>query len=131
MVELDKQADVLQNARELFETNPDWIKFYRQILGLSGIVRRHYPNPESLAEFEQTPAYAEIQEMLTRLRMQVVDPKAISEKTRVITVRLPQCLHDALKAEAYQHQTSMNKLCISKLMQIIDASFVPSELGER
>lgn len=128
MVELDKQADVLLHARELFAKEPDWISFYREILGLSGIVRRHYPTQEALREFEQTPAYAEIHEMLTRLRMQTIDPNAIDEETRVITVRIPQCLHDALKVEAHQHQTSMNKLCISKLMQVIDGSFVPSDL---
>ena len=39
--------------------------------------------------------------------------------TRVITVRLPESLHEALKAEAVDHKTSMNKLCISKLLQAL------------
>lgn len=130
MIHLDKQADTLNFARHLFDRNPGWITFYREVLGLTGVVRRHYPTPEALSEFEQTGAYAEIHAMLTELRRQVVDPKKVDEGTRVITVRLPQCLHDALKAEAHEHQTSMNKLCISKLMQIIDGSFVPSDVGE-
>lgn len=131
MIELDREAEVLRHAQELYAKHPDWITFYREVLGLSGIVRRRYRSPEALAEFEQTPAYAEIHEMLTHLRMQGIDPKLAEEQTRVITVRLPKCLHDALKAEAHQHQTSMNKLCISKLIQIIDSNFVPSDLGER
>ncbi len=131
MPETERQIDVLHHAQELFARNPDWITFYREVLGLSGVVRRRYRTPEALARFEQTPAYAEIHEMLTRLRMQTIDPKVVDEQTRVITVRLPKCLHDALKAEAHQHQTSMNKLCISKLMQIIDTNFVPSDVGER
>ena len=127
MVEVDRQQDVLTQARELFAASPDWITFYREVLGLRGVVRRHYPTPESLSEFEQTTTYAEIQEMLTRLRERTVDPAKSEEPTRVITVRLPKCLHDALKREAHEHQTSMNKLCISKLLQIIDGNFVPSD----
>ena len=50
----------------------------------------------------------------------------LGEETRVITVRIPQSLHDALKIEAYEHRTSINKLCISKLLQFIDADHVPS-----
>lgn len=47
--------------------------------------------------------------------------------TRVITVRLPKSLHEALKTEAYGRKTSMNQLCISKLLQVIDAEMVPTE----
>jgi predicted HicB family RNase H-like nuclease len=49
------------------------------------------------------------------------------EPTRVITVRLPKCLHEALRAEAHEHRTSMNKLCISKLLQFIDEGMVPAD----
>ena len=49
------------------------------------------------------------------------------EPTRVITVRLPKSLHEALRVEAHEHQTSMNKLCISKLLQFIDGDKVPTE----
>ena len=72
-------------------------------------------------------AYQEIQQMLTKLREQgpvATDP---AEPTRVITVRLPKSLHEALRAEAHEHRTSMNKLCISKLLQFIDGQMVPSE----
>jgi predicted HicB family RNase H-like nuclease len=127
MVEVDKQQDVLSQARDIFAASPDWITFYREILGLRGVVRRYHPTPESLSEFEQTEVYAEIQEMLTRLRERAIGPAKVEEPTRVITVRLPKCLHDALKREAHEHQTSMNKLCISKLLQIIDGSYVPSD----
>ena len=50
-----------------------------------------------------------------------------SEPPQVITIRLPRCLHDALRVEAHEHRTSMNKLCISKLLQLIDAEMVPGE----
>ncbi len=43
-----------------------------------------------------------------------------SEPTRVITVRLPRSLHLALKDEAQARGTSMNQLCIVKLVQALD-----------
>jgi len=43
------------------------------------------------------------------------------DATRVITVRLPKSLHLALKAEAHDRHTSMNQLCIAKLLQAIDS----------
>jgi hypothetical protein len=49
----------------------------------------------------------------------------------VITVRLPKSLHEALRHEAHNHKTSMNKLCISKLLQVIADDLVPSDLERR
>jgi predicted HicB family RNase H-like nuclease len=131
VVDPNREAETLRAAQHLFNQHPNWITFYREILGLSGVVRQNYPTPQDMADFEQTPAYFEIHEMLSRLRKQAVDPAAVGEETRVITVRIPQSLHDALKEEAYEHRTSMNKLCISKLLQIIDSSFVPSGASDQ
>jgi len=43
------------------------------------------------------------------------------EPTRVITVRLPCSLHDALKAAAHDARVSLNSFCISKLIAPIEA----------
>ena len=43
------------------------------------------------------------------------------ESQRVITVRMPQSLHESLKAEADQYKISINQLCIAKLLKYIDA----------
>jgi len=118
---------VQQKAYELFSKSPDWVTFYREILGLNGAVRRHFASKEALAQFEQTESYAAIQQMLTKLRERAsvqIDPP---EPTRVITVRLPKSVHEALRVEAHEHCTSMNKLCISKLVQFIDDQLVPEE----
>lgn len=146
-------ADVLHSAQELYAQNPDWVTFYREVLALDGMVRRRFPSRQAQAVFEQTEAYAEIQQMLSRLRErsrekprdnkeptsegatvgvpEVTAPEGTegdgSEPVKVITVRIPKSLHEALKAEAHEHQTSMNKLCISKLLQFIDNSLVPAE----
>ena len=45
----------------------------------------------------------------------------------MVTVRIPRSLHEALRVEAHEHRTSMNKLCISKLLQFIDDGWSPAE----
>ena len=156
--------DAHQTARELFGRNPDWVTFFREVLGLGGIVRRTFATSDQMAEFEHSDACREIQRMLTRLRARSVvrpEPKKKAEgaeleeanpgaeieeaaegtrrkdsaeppqteETKVITVRLPMSLLEALQEEAHEHRTSVNKLCISKLLQFIDHDFVPAGRG--
>ena len=102
-------------------------RFYREVLGLNGIVRRMFPGRDALAAFEQTEDYLQIQQMLTKLRERGTTAAEEQEPTRVITVRLPKSLHEALRFEAHEHHTSMNKLCISKLLQFIDNQMIPAE----
>lgn len=128
MITGEKQMEVKRTAEQLYALRPDWVTFYRETLGLHGLVRHAFPAREALAAFERTAVYQEILHLLTQLREQ--GPTAVDEEeepTRVITVRLPKSLHETLRAEAYEHCTSMNKLCISKLLQFIDNAKVPSE----
>jgi predicted HicB family RNase H-like nuclease len=122
-----REESVYAAAAELYRQTPDWVHFFREVLGLGGVIRRYYPTQELLAEFEQTETYGAIQQMLSKLRERSGDNSPSPEPTRVITVRLPKSLHDAIRAEAHEHRTSMNKLCISKLLQFIDNEFVPGE----
>jgi predicted HicB family RNase H-like nuclease len=128
MITTERQTEVKRAAEELCARGLDWVGFYREILGPHGVVRRTFHTRESLAEFKQTEAYQEIQEMLAGLRKQ--GPVAVTEEepTRVITVRLPKSVHDGLKVEAHEHRISMNKLCISKLLQFIESERVPTDL---
>jgi predicted HicB family RNase H-like nuclease len=128
MITSEKQHEIKQVATSLYSTGPDWVSFYREVLGLHGIVRRCFPGLDAMKEFEETEAYEEIQRMLTKLREKGPLESNDAEPTRVITVRLPKSLHEALRVEAHEHQTSMNKLCISKLLQMIDNEFVPAEI---
>ena len=124
----EKHNEIQRIAQGLFAKGPDWVTFYREIFGLHGIVRHTFPTRELLNDFEQSDAYRDIQQMLTQLRAKGpfdIDPA--EEPTRVITVRIPKSLHEALKVEAHDHRTSMNKLCISKLLQFVDTQLVPEE----
>jgi predicted HicB family RNase H-like nuclease len=113
-------------AVEMFQQQPDWITFFREVLGVDGLVRKLFSTPEELAEFEQTAEYAEIQLMLAKLRERGSWAEG-KEPTRVITVRLPKSLHESLRAEAHDRKTSMNQLCISKLLHVLNNEYVPAE----
>ncbi len=122
---MTKEQEVLRVADEMFQQSPDWVTFFREILGLEGVVRRAFPTPELLNRFEQCPEYGEIQQRLAKLRARGDFFASSREPTRVITVRLPKSLHESLRAEAHERHTSMNKLCISKLLQMVDGDLVP------
>lgn len=127
MTTAERQEEVQRTAEALYCRRPDWVTFYREIFGLHGTIRHIFPTRDSLNEFEQTDAYLRIQHMLARLREQKPPTGDPEEPTRVITVRLPKSLHEALRVEAHEYHTSMNKLCISKLVQFIDNQMIPSE----
>ncbi len=125
---VDTTQDLVNQARHRFEQNPDWVSFFREVLGTEGVVRQTYPDQASLTAFEKTPEYEEIQRMVAKLREQNRTQTGDQEPTRVITVRMPKSLHEFLRSEAHDRHTSMNKLCISKLLQMIDDGLVPNEI---
>jgi predicted HicB family RNase H-like nuclease len=125
--EENREAKVYRVAAELYRQDPDWVTFFREVLGVEGIVRQVFSSPLELARFEQTQEYADIQQMVAKLRERAAEPADSREPTRVITVRLPKSLHESLRNEAHDRKTSMNKLCISKLLQMVDEKLIPNE----
>lgn len=123
----EKKAEVVRVAREFFRSVPDWVTFFREIVGVEGVVHRLFPQPEEFTKFEQSEEYSEIQLMIVKLRERSNVQNESKEPTRVITVRLPKSLHESLRVEAHSRRTSMNKLCISKLLQTIDDSMIPND----
>jgi len=119
------QIDVIQMANHLYGKTPDWVTFFREVLGVDGVVRKVYDTAEKIALFEQSEEYQQIQQMLAKLRERKTP--STDEQTRVITVRMPISLHSSLRAESHEKHTSMNKLCISKLLQMVDPDLVPSD----
>lgn len=138
--QIDKQTEILKIAESLYLKNPDWVTYYREILGVEGIVRQTFPTSKLLEEFEQSDACREIHYLLTKLREKktikndkekrktpIKKEEDDSEEIQVITVRIPKSIHETLTEEAYQCRTSVNQLCISKLIQFIDKEMVPSD----
>ncbi len=125
-----KIARVLRVAKAARSQALHWASFYRAVLGPKGIVPRMFPNRQALEEFQQSDAFREIQRMLTDLRRRRPASLDPDEPTAMITVRVPASLHYALRAEAFDRRTTLNKLCISKLLQWIDEEMVPQEASD-
>lgn len=123
----ESYQNVLQVAERLYKTEPDWVSFFREILGIEGVVRRTFPTFDELTTFERSEEYDQIQKMVVRLRERKPAADTETEPTRVITVRLPKSMHEFLRTEAHDLRTSMNKLCISKLLQFIEQDQIPAE----
>jgi hypothetical protein len=66
--------------------SPDWVVFFREVLGVEGIVRRSFRTETALTHFECSPQYARIREMLDDLRSRQRDRPASREAQRVVTV---------------------------------------------
>lgn len=119
---VSKEQEVFQVAEALYEQRPGWLEFFDAVLGIDGIARRVYPSPEQYNRFKLTDEYRRIQDLLDDLRRRGGTAMPPSEEVKVITVRLPKSLHDSLKVEAHEQRTSMNKLCIAKLLQELQNS---------
>ena len=64
----EKREEVRSQANRLYDQEPDWVTFYREVLGVNGLVRRNYPDAQALTDFEKTDEYCEIQQMIAKLR---------------------------------------------------------------
>ena len=123
----EKYQEVLEFAESRYRQNPDWVTFFREVLGVDGAARKTFPTFDELTSFEQSEEFDKIQKLLVKLREKRPSADTESEPTRVITVRLPKSMHESLRTEAHDLRTSMNKLCISKLLQVIGEEMIPNE----
>ena len=64
----DKKQEALRVASELFRQGPDWVTFFREVLGIEGVTHRLFESPAAMLAFEQSTQYAEIQQMVAKLR---------------------------------------------------------------
>jgi len=120
-------ATIMQIAQALV-ANPftDWATFLREVLGNNGVVTRMFSGA-ALDEFRRSEEYTELQRMLAKLRgmRPVQDGRTtkpdLTEPRRMITVRVPASMLELLRAEARERNTSINSLCIAKLLQSLQA----------
>ncbi len=112
-------------ANDLFGNAPTWVCFYREFLGGSGVVHLLFPTKEDLGSFLRTEQYHQIQLMLTALRSRDLPENDPNDPQRMITVRLPKSLHEAMCDEAGRLNISVNRLCISRMLQLLDPKMIP------
>ena len=124
-------AEALRIAQEAFAKTGSWVVFYREVLGVDGVARKLFPTTEEMRRFEISKEYGELLEMVAAVRSQDTSKGDSTEPERMITIRLPKSLHDSLRVESDEMNLSINKLCISKLLQRIDPRYVPEQQGRR
>jgi hypothetical protein len=113
----ESSETVLGLAYKLLAHRPSWAEFHREIFGLDGAMRKLYRTPDELARFKETPAFEELLSIVASLRKgKGCKDYGPSEPTRVITLRIPKSLHETLLEDAHEGRTSMNQLCITKLL---------------
>jgi hypothetical protein len=125
--------NLYESARDLYVQKLEWIRFFSAVLGPEGMVRQALKTDEEVAAFRESPAYAAIQQMVGVLRSHEGEINS-KEPLKVITVRVPKSLHESLRHEAHRRRTSMNQLCILKLLQDVESvefdRFAQSDLTE-
>ena len=127
----ERPAEAMRLAQEAFTQTSNWVEFFRECLGVDGFIRKLFTTIEEMQFFEESNEYGQVQEMLTALRSQDLGKGDTTEPQRMITVRLPKSLHEYLRVQAEEHSLSINKLCISKLLQTVDERMIPEERGGR
>ena len=106
---------LLKEAEAIRFKATGWVDFYEQVFGEHGLLRKTFESTRRLREFESTVYYQQLQSWLKELRGS--DHRKSHDGGRMITVRLPKPVHAALRQESHEHKTSMNQLCITKLLQ--------------
>ena len=112
-------------ANDLFGNAPTWVCFYRELMGGEGLIPQLFPSNEDFGNFLRCDQYYQVQMMLTALRSRELPENDPNDPQRMITVRLPQSLHEALCDEAVRLGMSVNRLCISRLLQLLDPKMIP------
>jgi predicted HicB family RNase H-like nuclease len=109
-------------SKRLYLAHPDWVAFYHGVFGIEGLLYHFFPEAGDRAYVETTDEYRTLFDALQRRRGVKPQSGDANQAERVITVRVPKALHQTLLAEAKSRDTSLNKLCISKLLQTIESS---------
>jgi hypothetical protein len=126
-----KRRLVFETATELFGVAPTWTAFYRETLGGDGVSRALFVDADESREYECSEEHSKVLEMLTVLRSRDLPENDPHEPQRMITVRIPKSLHDSICDEANELAVSVNKLCISRLLQKVDPAMIPSSNQKR
>ncbi|MDX1930942.1 MAG: toxin-antitoxin system HicB family antitoxin, partial [Pirellulaceae bacterium] len=90
-----------------------------------GFIPQLFPSNEDFGNFLRCDQYYQIQMMLTALRSRDLPENDPNDPQRMITVRLPKSLHEALCEEALRLGISVNRLCISRMLQLLDPKMIP------
>lgn len=122
---VDRCRQAFEVANDLFANAPTWICFYRELMGGNGMLHLLFDNNKDFGAFLRTDQYHQVQLMLTALRSRDLPENDPNDPQRMITVRLPKSLHEAMCEEAGRLNISVNRLCISRMLQLLDPEMIP------
>jgi hypothetical protein len=122
---VDRCRQAFEVANDLFANAPTWICFYRELMGGNGMLHLLFDNNKDFGAFLRTDQYHQVQLMLTALRSRDLPENDPNDPQRMITVRLPKSLHEAMCDEAVRLNISVNRLCISRMLQLLDPEMIP------
>lgn len=113
MAELLKKAQI-----DVLQTAPSWIEHY--ISYASHVMMEDSGLPFN--EVAVRPEYEEILRINANLRR--FQARKVDARASVITVRIPREIYESLRSEAHSRKTSLNQLCVSKLLRGIHSNLV-------
>lgn len=121
----ERCTQAFEIANDLFSNAPTWVCFYRELMGGAGMLREIFAENKDFSAFLRTDQHHQLQGMLTALRSRDLPESDPNDPQRMITVRLPKSLHEAMCEEALRLNISINRLCISRMLQLLDPSMIP------
>lgn len=127
----ERGEEIGRLIEDAFVKTSSWVVFYRWMLSPGGVASQLYPTPAERRYFETTDAFANLLELVTSLRSTDTSKNTAHEPERVITVRMPRSVHEAILAEAETLELGVNKFCITKLLQPPNKRYTPLETGNR
>ncbi len=106
-----------------------WVAFYQDVFGPHGLLLTSLTT-EQLEAYQRSDDYAELNELLADLRSTDREKPSTYESEQMITIRIPRSLHAVLADESEDTGLSLQKLCITKLLQPSDARYLPIQQGK-
>jgi hypothetical protein len=126
-----RRKQVVDCATELFGLAPSWVAFFRATMARGGVVSKLFVTPEERKEYWCSSEHHQVLEMLTALRSRDLPECEAGEPSRMITIRIPKCLHEFICDEANEMEMSVNKLCISRILMQVDPTLLPQSAQKR
>ena len=123
--------EVVERAIEIIESCTTWAEAHGKVFGVDGYLGRLFDDRTTQCRFRDSFEYRVILESLAELRARDTNKSTATQPMRILTIRLPQSVHQAMAAEADSMRVSINQLGISKLLVEIDPRLVPDQQTQR
>lgn len=126
---MDEISSTIAEATQMHATAQHWVPYYRDVIGIGGLLHARLTTPEQRAAFAAAGHYGELLELIADLRGRSTQKQTAYERDQMITIRVPSSMHAVLVLESRDAGTSMQKMAITKLMEPLDMRHLPEYRG--